>query len=163
LAVPTYSKVLNTINTIGAEYVASSILADNVFNATPALQKFRSKQKTFAGGLLIEEPLEYAINPNRGSYSGSDTFSAAVHEFATKAQFGVKDTYVSVTLLGDDIDKCKGPDALVDLVRAALRNAEKTMTYELTTQLFTAGTGNDSKDITGLKAVCDDGILCAVA
>jgi hypothetical protein len=121
------------------------------------LQELRKRQRTYPGGLLIEEPLEYATNPNIGSYSGTDTFATADHEFATKAQFGMKDLYVSTVLTGDDLDKCSGPDAVLDLARSKMKNAERSLVKEFTRQLFTDGTGNSSKDITGLLAVCDDG------
>jgi hypothetical protein len=162
VAVPTYSKLLDTLNTMAREHTEKR-LTDNVFNATPMLQELRKRQRTYPGGLLIEEPLEYATNPNIGSYSGTDTFATADHEFATKAQFGMKDLYVSTVLTGDDLDKCSGPDGVLDLARSKMKNAERSLVKEFTRQLFTDGTGNSSKDITGLKAVCDDGKLRAVA
>jgi hypothetical protein len=156
MALPSLTEVFNTVNTIAGRYVTERRFVDNISNATPLLQELKRRQKTYPGGEAIYEPLEYALNPNRGSFSGTDTFSVAQNEWGTKARFTMKDVYASFTITGDDVDKCSGPEALMDLIQAGLRNMETSGAYEMTTQLMSDGTGNSSKDITGLKAVCDD-------
>ena len=146
----------NTLNSVTREEVIRDV-TDNIFNATPVLKWLRSNQVTGKSGTKLQVPVSYARNTNAGSYSGADNFLANSIETATKAEFNWKDYYVSVVFTGDEKDQNKGKNAVVDVIDHKLENARMTMTYQLTTGLFSAGTGNSNKDLTGLLAAVDDG------
>lgn len=145
-----------TLNTLTREDVIKQV-TDNIFNATPVLKWFKKNQKTGKSGRELHAPVEYARNTSTGWFSGSDTFTVADVETATKAVVGWKDIYVSVVVTGDDKDQNQGKNAVVDLVEYKLKNARKTLSYQLTSGIFSDGTSSSSKILTGLNAIVDDG------
>ena len=146
----------DTLNSLTREDVIKKV-TDNIFNATPVLKWFKKNQKTGKSGTKLQAPVEYARNTNTGWYSGADTFLTNDIQTATKAEVGWKDIYVSVVMTGDDKDQNKGKNSVVDLVEYKLNNARKTLSYQLTAGIFSDGTGTSNKQLTGLKAVVDDG------
>lgn len=146
----------NTLNSLTREEVIKKV-TDNIFNATALLRWLKQKQKTGKSGTKLQAPVEYARNTNSGWYSGADTFLTNDIQTATKAELTWKDLYCSVVVTGDDKDQNKGKNAVVDLIEHKLNNARKTISYNLTAGIVSDGTGTSSKELTGLRAIVDDG------
>lgn len=146
---------IDTLNALTREEVIK-IVSDNIFNDTPVLKWFKKNQVTGKAGTKLQAPLLYARNSNSGSYSGSDVFLTNDAETHTKAELGWKDYYVSLVCTGDDKDMNKGANAVKNLVSEKMSAGQLSMSYNLTAGLFSDGTTNGSKAITGLAAVCDD-------
>jgi hypothetical protein len=147
---------VDTLNALTNEAVQKKVI-DNIFNATPTLKEFKSKQETGYAGTKLQIPVEYALNSNRGWYRGSDTFLTNNVETATHLEFEWVDSYVSIVITGDDKDKNQGKEAIVNLLNHKLNNGRKSMSYLLTSGIFADGTGTGNKEMTGLKSAVDDG------
>lgn len=147
---------IDTLNALTREEIIKKV-SDNIFNATPTLKYLKKNQRTGKSGTSLNAPLMYARNTNGGSFSGSDVFLTNDIETHTKATVNWKDYYMTVVITGDDKDQNKGKNAVVSLVEEKLENARLSLAYLLTSGIFSDGTGNGNKDLTGLKAIVDDG------
>src|SRR5690606_15244617 len=137
-------------------------LVDNVFNATPLLQYLRRKQKPAPGGTKLVQPLIYAANTSRGSYRGYDILDVAPTDEITAAEFEWKQLYVSLTISGLEEAVNRGTAAVLNLLESKMEIARMSLIEEFSKQLWGDGTGNNGKDITGIRAAIDDGSNVAV-
>jgi hypothetical protein len=155
----------NTLATTTLVKYASDNLADNVF-ASSALyyllagtEKLRGEgSKTYKeldGGLKIVEPLLYASNSTAGSYSGYDVLDTDPQDGMTNAEFEWKQYSVSVSISGKEKKMNNGDSAVLNLLEGKIMQAEMSLIEAMNGDLFTDGTGNDSKDITGLVLAID--------
>ncbi|MHC4593138.1 MAG: hypothetical protein ACYS8L_10670, partial [Planctomycetota bacterium] len=71
-------------------------LADNVFDATPVLQRFKKRQKLLAGGERIRRPLLY-VNDYDGPYSRYDARPTQHRDVVTDVYFEWKQYSEHVT------------------------------------------------------------------
>ena len=129
-------------------------LINNVFVGNPFLVKIlANNQITVKGGLSVVQPILYGKHKG-GSYAGLDRFDINPVDTRTLASWDWKNRYVNITMVGDDIDKCNDDSDLLDLLQSEVQGAELTIKDNLSEDLFSDGTGNNSKDFNGL----DDGI-----
>lgn len=145
----------NTVRALTNDAVIKTV-TDNIFMSTPLLKWLKTHQKTGYSGNQLVAPVEYARNTSGGSYRGSDLFTTTDVDTATRAIMAWSDYYQTVTVTGDDKDFNKGRAQIVNLIDYKLRNGRKSLSYNLTSGLFSDGTGNSSKDLVGLKAAVDD-------
>lgn len=127
-------------------------LVDNIFNSTPLLRRLRENQETWDGGPKIVAPVIYSEMANVTSFSGFDAVTRDEGEHKTAAEFDPKYVVAPVTVAKAHSALSQGPQKVIDFVKARLKVAELTMQKKLTTQIFSNGTGNLGKDITGLLA-----------
>lgn len=127
-------------------------LVDQFFNTTPFLNQLRERSKTWDGGPQIIVPLEYDEMLNVGSFSGYDAITRDTGEKVTAAAFDPKFNIAPVTLAKTSLAVNQGPQKVIDYAKSRVQNAMKTLRKKMTTQLFSNGTGNSGKDITGLLA-----------
>lgn len=144
---------------------ASDNLEDNIFQSealfyllagSESLRKEGSKTyKALDGGLKIVEPLLYGTNSTAGSYSGYDELDTAPQEGMTNAEFEWKQYSVSVSISGKEKKQNTGETAILNLLEGKIMQAEMSLIEAMDGDLFTDGTGNSSKDITGLVLAVD--------
>lgn len=130
----------------------SGKVADNVLENCGLLSYLKKKGKVrkFTGGRLIYEELAFAENANGGSYSGYDPLPVAAQDVISAAEFNIKQYAVPVTISGLERIQNKGKEQIIDLLEARLNVAESTMMNLLSTDVYSDGTGNGGKNITGL-------------
>lgn len=132
------------------------VVVDNIFKSNPLFWRMSQKGQTLQGGTSIMQPLAYAQISTGGSYSGYDTLDTTATEEITSAEFDWKQYYTNVTLDGLSQLKNSGDAAVIDLLAAKMQIAEHTLRDLLGTGLFSDGTTNSSKVVTGAKAAVDD-------
>jgi len=127
-------------------------LADNIFKATPLLERAKRKgwYKKITGGTKVVIPLEYAINSKFGWFSGADTLTVADSDIITAAEYDWKQCYAPIVVTRIDELKNMGETRVVDFVKSKVKNAEKTMTQKLQEGMYSAG--SVATEIVGLRA-----------
>lgn len=134
-------------------------LVDNIHksNAVFFMLKDKGAWKTVDGGERIVQPLMYGKNTTAGSYSGYDSLDTTPQAGIDAAEFNWKQYSVSISISGEEERKNAGSKTrIINLLEAKTNQAEMSLKEELGEGLFSDGTGNGSKDLTGLQAMCDD-------
>ena len=133
-------------------------LVDNIFNDIPMFRRFQERDTVdVRGGEKILQPVLYATTEAVGSYSGYDTLSTTPTAQITAAEYDWKQSYANITIDGLSQMKNSGPEAVLNLLQKRVQAAQMSLKNDLSTQLYSDGTGNSSKDITGLQAAIDNG------
>jgi len=137
----------------------SGVLADNITNHNALLTKINQKgNKDPATGRTIVQELEYAENSTVQWYSGAETLDVSASETFTAAEYNYKQLAGNVVINGLEQIQNSGSEAVHRLVKSRIRNLEKSLKNAVATALYADGTGNDGKEIGGLKLlVSDDG------
>ena len=113
-----------------------------------------SGKKPLAGGESIVIPLLYEANNTSGSYNGYDLLPTTPQDGITICQYAWKQTSVSISLSGrEERINSDAETKMLDLLRSKIQQAEMSLSDTMSQQLFSDGTGNSSKDITGLQAI----------
>jgi len=154
----------NTLATTTLVKYASDNLADNIFQSNALFyllagsENIRKAGKTYKeldGGRVIVEPLLYASNSTAGSYDGYDELDTDPQDGMTNAEFLWKQYSVSVSISGREKRMNSGDSAVLNLLEGKIMQAEMSLIESMNGDLFTDGTGNGSKDITGLVLAVD--------
>lgn len=129
-------------------------IADNVTKNNAILSRLnaRGKVRTFSGGNVILEELSFAENPNAGFYSGYDLLPVAAADVISAAEYQIKQFAVPVVISGLEQLQNAGREQMIDLMEARINVAESTMANQLSTSIYSDGTGDGGKEITGLDA-----------
>jgi hypothetical protein len=131
-------------------------LADNVSQNTALLLRLkkRGNVKTFSGGNVILQELAYldATTRNAGSYSGYDVIDITPNSPISAAQFDLKQYAAAVSVSGLEMLQNAGKERVIDLVEGRILVAEANLMDRISAGLYSNGTGNGGKDITGLQA-----------
>ena len=136
----------------------SGKLADNVSKGNPLLMKLKEKGawKAASGRTIVQE-LDYAENSTFMYYSGSETLNIGASDVITAAEFDWKQAAVAVQASGLEIDvQNTGKEAVLDLLESRIKNAERTMKNNITTGLYSDGTGSGGKQIGGVQLLVAD-------
>jgi hypothetical protein len=131
-------------------------LVDNIHksNAVFYMLKEMGAIKKESGGERIVRPLMYGKNTTTASYSGYDILDTTPQAGIDSAEYNWKQYSASITISGEEQRKNKGSKhKIIDLLEAKTKQAEMSLTEALTEGLFSDGTGNGSKDLTGLSAM----------
>lgn len=133
-------------------------VADNVTNNTALLQRLRSKGrvKSFSGGRIITQELEYQENSTYQRYSGYEQLNISPSDVFTAAEFDIKQASTAVTISGLEELQNAGPEQMIDLMEARISNAEKTMVNNLSADCYSDGTATGGKQIGGLQLLLAD-------
>ena len=129
-------------------------IADNVTKNNALLMKLRSRGnvRSFGGGSIIYEELNFAENGNGGWYSGYDLLPVAAQDVISAAEFTIKQLAVPVVMSGLEMLQNAGREQMIDLMEGRINVAEATM-YNLSAGgVYSDGTGSGGKEITGLDA-----------
>jgi hypothetical protein len=138
----------------------ASTFADNMSNHN-ALWRMISKSGNFNnvvnGGRTIVTNLEYAETATFQFYSGYEVLDISPSDVLTAAEFNWKQAAVNVTWSGLEVDvQNAGEEALFELSAKRIEVASKTMANNLSTSLYSDGTGSASKEIGGLQLLIAD-------
>ena len=138
----------------------SKTLADNFSNNTALLSRLRQRgnTRTFSGGRTIVEEIAYSGPGNFQYYSGYDSLNISQAPMLTAAEFNVKQAAVAISMSGLDMLQNAGPEQVIDLMASRIEQAEREMINNLSTGVYSNGTGSGGKQIGGLQLlVSDDG------
>lgn len=146
-------------NSSYAEIVSTTIdaysdqLYDNILNHNPLLKRMQRKgnSSSIPGGVKILENLEYGENGTIKWYSGLETLDVSASDVFTSAEYEWKELNANVVITGLEKAQNSGAAAKHNLVKAKIRNAEKSLKNEMAAALFYANTENDGKSIGGLQ------------
>lgn len=130
-------------------------LTDNIHksNAVFYLLKKKGAVRVEDGGERIVEPLMYGKNTTAGSYSGYDSLDTTPQEGIDSAEYNWKQYSASITIDGKTERQNKGASRIIKVLKAKTTQAEMSLTEELSEGLFSNGTGNSNKDLTGFQAM----------
>lgn len=134
-------------------------LADNVTKNIALLSRMQKRGtiKPASGGRTIVQELEYAENATYQRYSGYEVLNIQPSDVFTAAEFDWKQAAVAVTISGlEGSVQNTGPDAIIDLLAARIRNAEKTMRNSLWGDMYSDGSASGGKQIGGLQLLVAD-------
>jgi hypothetical protein len=138
----------------------SGVLADNATNNNALLRKLKAKGnvRPFGGGNVILEEIMYddASSINANSYSGYEVINIATNSPISAAQFSITQYAAAVTISGLETLQNSGKEAIIDLLEGRIKIAEAQLMNRIDYDLYQDGTGNSSKNLTGLAAAVPD-------
>ena len=140
-------------------YKRNKELADNVSNGNALLARLNQKGnvRTASGGRQIVEELEYAENSTFMYYSGYETLDISPSDVFSAAVYDWKQAAVNVSASGLETEiQNSGQEAVINLLEKRIDNAMKTMRNNLSTGVYSDGTGSSGKQIGGLQAIVAD-------
>lgn len=129
-------------------------LIDNIFGSNTLLMRAKKKWYTHqSGGEKIVVPVAYAVTSAAGWFTGSDTLSTTANDQISAAEFDWMHLYANITITRQDELKNKGKEGIINLVKAKVQIAEKTVADTLGTALYNLGTVTNA--IMGLRLAVD--------
>lgn len=148
MAVPNLSEIVTTTLRF-----RDKKLADNVTKNNALLSKMQESGtiRFTPGGRTIVQPLDYTENVTFKYYSGYETLDISQSEVLDGAEFDWKQAAVAVSMSGLDMIRNSGKEAVIDLLGARIQNAERTFANNISTGIYSDGTGSGSKQIGGLQ------------
>ena len=136
----------------------SGELADNVSKGNALLNRLREKGgwKTASGRTIVQE-LDYQENSTFMYYSGGEVLNISAADVISAAEFNWKQAAVAVTATGLEVDvQNVGKEAIIDLLEARIKNAQRTMRNNICNGMYSDGTGTSGKQIGGLQSLVAD-------
>ena len=132
--------------------------ADNVTNKNVLLRKLKERGniRTLSGGRTIVRELDYAENSTFQYYSGYETLNVNASDVLSAAEYNWRQAAVNVTISGLEERQNSGEAAILDLLEGRIKNAMRTMANNISTGIYSDGTGSSGKQIDGLQAVVAD-------
>ena len=139
----------------------SGELADNVTNNNAALRRLKEKGnvRPFGGGNVILEEIMYVDSTtiNANSYSGYEVINITPNSPISAAQFSITQYAAAVSMSGLEMLQNSSKEAIIDLMEGRVKVAEAQLQNRIDYDIYQDGTGNASKNLTGLAlAVPDD-------
>jgi len=134
-------------------------LADNVSKSNALLSRLneRGNIDLVDGGRTIVRELEYAENATFQYYSGYENLNISPSDVFSAAEYEWKQAAVNVSWSGlENRIQNAGDAASIRLVASRIRNAEKTMSNQISVGIYSDGTGTGGKQITGLQSQVAD-------
>lgn len=122
----------------------------------------RGNKRLISGGRTIVNEISYAENGTFQFYSGYDTLNVSPSDVFTAAEYNWKQAACAVSWSGLEHLMNSGPEAVLDLLEERVTNAEGTMTDNMSTGLYSDGTGYSGKQIGGLQLLVSDSGLGTV-
>ncbi len=136
----------------------SKKLADNVSNNTALLYRIKEKGKSrpFSGGRTIVEEIAFSGPGNFQWYSGYETLGVDQGDMLTAAEFNIKQAAVACTWSGLEKLQNAGPEQTIDLYAGRIEQAEREMMNNISTGIYSDGTGSGGKQLGGLQSLVAD-------
>lgn len=106
-----------------------------------------------SGGDFIVQPIEYALNGTVNSYSDLDTISTTRYDVFDRYEAQWKEYAGSYVLSDLEDDRNSGDGQVFDLRNAKLQSLYHSLRNKFNTDMFSDGTSNSSKGITGLQTL----------
>ena len=138
----------------------SGELADNVTNNNALLRRLKSKGnvRPFGGGNVILEEIMYVDSTtiNANSYSGYEVLNITPNSPISAAQYSITQYAAAVTMSGLEMLQNASKEQIIDLLEGRVKVCEAQMQNRIDYDIYQDGTGNSSKDLTGLGAAVPD-------
>jgi hypothetical protein len=130
-------------------------LTDNIHQSNAVWLKLKEDGalKEEDGGERIVEPLMYGKNTTAGAYDGYESLDTTPQTGIDSAEFNWKQYSVSISISGKEERQNAGTSRIVNLLEAKIKQAEMSLTEELSEGLFSDGTADGGKVLTGLDAM----------
>lgn len=132
---------------------------DNVSNHNALLQRLMKKGniRLVDGGRTIVEELDYAENATFQYYSGYEALNISPSTVLSAAEFNWKQASCVVSASGLETRvQNAGEEKIIDLLEARMTNAMRTLKNNISTGIYSDGTGSSSKQIGGLQLLVAD-------
>lgn len=136
----------------------SGELADNVSKGNALLMRLKEKGswKPASGRTIVQE-MEYQENSTFMYYSGGEQLNIAASDVLTAAEFDWKQAACAVIATGLEVEvQNVGKEAILELLEARIKNAQKTMRNNITNGMYSDGTGTGGKQLGGLQLLVAD-------
>lgn len=133
------------------------VVVENFYVGNPLFMRLKDKRKSWTSGYQMKIPTEIAGRTQLGSYSGADVFGTAQEDVRQQFTINPSQYYANLTVTGIQRAANKGKEAIVDLLTEEFRSVGRALNDRFGTDLYLDGTGNSSKNLTGLVAQVDDG------
>lgn len=132
-------------------------LADNVSKNNALLYKLneRGNRRPYSGGTKIVEEVAYGES-DKVWYSGYDKINFTNPQLFTAAEYQMKMLASPVGISGEELLMNSGKERIIDLMEDKIDNAEITLRNTMSAAIYSDGTGNSGKQLTGLKALVAD-------
>lgn len=129
-------------------------ISDNVMlnNALLAKLKQGGNKKTFSGGNVILEELNFQANGNAGWYSGYDLLPVAAQDVISAAEYDIKQLACPVVMSGLEGLQNAGREQMIDLMEARIQVAESSMANIAAQAVYGDGTAAGGRAVVGLDA-----------
>lgn len=116
-------------------------LVDNLSDHNALLRwlKDKKKIKTKSGGYEIVLPLEYNANATYQRFSGLDTLNVQASDVLSAAKYDWKQAAIHVVASGRELRMNNGPEQMIDLVKARIKNAMNTAANNMAIDLYSDG------------------------
>ena len=138
----------------------SGELADNVTNNNALLRRLKAKGnvRPFSGGNVILEEIMYTDSTtiNANSYSGYELLNINPNSPISAAQYNICQYAAAISMSGLEMLQNSGKEAFIDLMEGRIKVAEAQIANRIDYDLYQDGTGNSSKNLTGLGAAVPD-------
>lgn len=130
-------------------------LTDNIHKSNAVFYQLKKNNgmREEDGGERIVEPLMYGKNSTARSYSGYESLDTTPQTGIDSAEFNWKQYSVSISISGLEERQNSGTSRIINLLEAKTTQAEMSLTESLSQGLFSDGTGNGSKNLTGFEAM----------
>ena len=147
----------NSLVTVTNQTLAPNVV-DTVLNSNVGLTRFLMRAKPWKGETM-KFPIKWQKGIAGSSFSGYDTFSTAASDTRVNMSFTPKFYQTNVSLPLDQIwiNESAREAKMIDLAEVEMASRAQDMADSLGDIFYSDGTGNNSKDFTGLKAIVDDG------
>jgi HK97 family phage major capsid protein len=118
-------------------------LVDNIFTSNPLLQRAKRKwMDTIDGGAQLVVPVAYAQTTAAGWYAGAGALDTTANDQIDALTFDWAQAYANITITRSDELKNSGRSQIINLVKAKVQLAEKTLADKLGTALYTGTAAN---------------------
>jgi hypothetical protein len=131
-------------------------LVDQIHNSNAVffMLKMKGAIKEESGGERIVQPIMYGTNTTAASYSGYDSLDTTPQAGIDAAEYNWKQYSASITISGEEERKNAGSKTkIIDILDARTKQARLALQQQLVNGIFSDGTGNGNKDLTGLVAM----------
>ena len=117
----------------------------------------KGRARTESGGAYIIEPLLYGENTTAGSFSMYDPLTLTPQAGISAARYEWSNYNVSVAIAGEEKRKNNGPEQIVNLLKAKVKQAEITISEMFNAHLMSkAAPGNSGKNFQGINVLIGD-------
>lgn len=107
-----------------------------------------------SGGTKILQEVDLVENGTFMYYTGYETLNIAPQEVLTTSEWEWKQAAVVVSVSGLETDVVNaGPERQIELLASRITNAERSMRNNISTGVYSDGTGTSGKQITGLAQI----------